>query len=351
MSDFFGYNGFHSVLHSEKDGWLVNNEAEKHTRLFYKYKRNILRFMADIDGEISGNWRWTAGLGLYWFDIGDLNLTFLNKFRKEGQEYPDVDGLVNKYMQWGLLDQRLAKGGVHPYMRAGVVYDSRDQVANPTKGIHADVFFTYSAAFGNLAPWNNLILNYNFRHYVTLYPKYLTFAYRIGGQNVVAGNQPFYAASIMNVLYQQRTMYEALGGGSSVRGVLRNRVIGKGFLFANLELRAILWRFDIGRQHFYLGLTPFFDFGMLTQPYSLSADMNIDGQTLADRIAATGDNIDDYFLFDSGKLYLPHLAAGLGLKVAMNENFIISADWAVPIFSQDNYSRWDNFYVSIGYLF
>ncbi|MBQ7209764.1 MAG: BamA/TamA family outer membrane protein [Paludibacteraceae bacterium] len=356
MSDFFGYNGYQSVLHSYDDGWLVNNEAEKHTRLFYKYKRNILRFMTDIDGEISGHWRWTAGIGLYWFNVGDVNLNFLNKFRKKGKEYPAVDGLVDKYMKWGLLDSRLSHGGVHPYLRGGIVYDSRDQVANPTRGIHADVFFTYNAAFGELAPWNNLIINYNFRHYLTIVPKYLSFAYRIGGQNVVAGNQPFYASSILNVLYQQRTMYEALGGGSSVRGMLRNRVIGKGFLFANIELRAILWRFDIGRQHFYLGLTPFFDFGMLTQPYQISPDMIVQNpetgttSTLERRVADTGDNIDDYFNFDAN-IYRPHLSAGLGLKLAMNENFIISADWAVPIYKEDNYSRWDNFYINVGYLF
>ncbi len=353
MCDFFGYNGYQSVLHSEKDGWLVNDEVQKRTRLFYKYRRNILRFMADIDGEISGKWRWTAGLGLYWFDVGDLNLKFLNNFRKEGDKYPEVDGLVDKYMQWGLLDPVLKKGGVHPYMRAGVVYDSRDQVANPAKGIHADVFFTYNAAFGDLAPYNNLILNYNFRHYVTLYPKYLSFAYRIGGQNVVAGKQPFYATSIMNVLYQQRTMYEALGGGSSLRGALRNRIIGNGFIFANIELRAILWRFDIGRQHFYLGLTPFFDIGVLTQPYDVSADKVIEstGKTLAQAVIATGDNIDDYFRFDSKQPYMPHMSAGLGLKAAMNENFILSVDWAVPFSKQDNYSQWDNFYINIGYLF
>lgn len=45
------------------------------------------------------------------------------------------------------------------------------------------------------------------------------------------------------------------------------------------------------------------------------------------------------------------MSAGLGLKIAMNENFIISADWAVPFSRKDNYSLWDNFYVSVGYLF
>ena len=354
MSDFYGFNGYQSRLHGDR---LKNDESLKQTRLFYKYQRNILRFMTDIDGQIKGHWRWDAGLGLYWFNVAELDLGFLNKFQKKDNKYPAVDGLVQKYKDWGLIDAKLSHGGVHPYLRGGIVYDSRDQMANPTRGINADVFLTYNAAFGNLCDYNHLIINYNFRHYVTIVPNYLTFAYRIGGQNILAGKQPFYAASIMNVLYQQRTMYEALGGSSSVRGILRNRVMAKGFAFANIEFRAIFVRFDIGRQHFYIGATPFFDIGIVTQPYTL--DENAIRTAIDENNAAKGltDNVDDYFIFSERDAYMPHMSAGLGLKLAMNENFIISADWAVPIntknyyMAQDNYSQWDNFYISVGYLF
>ena len=91
MSDFYGYNGYQSRLHGD---WLKNNESLKQTRLFYKYQRNILRFMTDIDGRIKGNWRWDAGLGLYWFNVGELDLDFLNKFQKNDNKYPAVDGLI-----------------------------------------------------------------------------------------------------------------------------------------------------------------------------------------------------------------------------------------------------------------
>ncbi len=341
MCDFYGYNGYQSLY---QPTWLVNDTLG-HTRLFYKYKRNILRFMTDLDGQIHDNLRWSAGLGLYWYDVASRpNLTVINSTQKEGNKYPNVDGLVDKYTQWGLLNEKTLHGGVHPYLRAGLVYDSRDYLANPNKGIYADAFLTYSAAFGELKPYNNLVLNFNFRHYFTLYPKYLTMAYRIGGQNILAGEVPFYANSIMNVLYQQRTMYEALGGGSSIRGMLRGRVQAKGFLFANIEMRAVFARFDIGTQHFYVGATPFFDIGMITDPYDLPSDL----QT---RVESTGDKLPDYFNLDRKAIYTPHMSAGIGLKIAMNENFIISADWAVPFNKQDNNSQWDNFYINIGYLF
>ena len=347
LSDFYGYNGYQSRLHGD---WLKNDATQNHTRLFYKYKRNILRLMADIDGQIHGNWRWEAGIGLYWFDVGELNLGFLNKFHRR-DPFPEVEGLVQKYKDWGLIDQRLSNGGVHPYLRAGIVYDSRDHVTNPTKGIDADVFLTYNAAFGNIKDYNHLMVNYNFRHYVTIVPRYLTFAYRIGGQNIVAGKQPFYAISIMNVLFQQRTMYEALGGSSSVRGILRNRVMAKGFAFANVEFRAIFVRFDIGRQHFYIGANPFFDIGVVTQPYALDETAIVNAIEANNSAKDLTDSPLDYFDFSRRSIYLPHMSAGIGLKLAMNENFVLSAEWAVPISKQDNYSRWDNFYISIGYLF
>jgi hemolysin activation/secretion protein len=47
---------------------------------------------------------------------------------------------------------------------------------------------------------------------------------------------------------------------------------------------------------------------------------------------------------------MPHMAAGLGLKVAMNENFVLSVDWAMALNKQDN-AKWANFYIKMGYLF
>ena len=50
------------------------------------------------------------------------------------------------------------------------------------------------------------------------------------------------------------------------------------------------------------------------------------------------------------KVYYPHMTVGLGLKIGMNENFVLSADWGMPIDRQDN-QKYTNFYVKMGYLF
>ena len=150
----------------------------------------------------------------------------------------------------------------------------------------------------------------------------------------------------MNTLYIQRVLYEGLGGGNSLRGILRNRILSNGFAFANVELRLKVWKFDIGKQHFYLGFNPFFDVGMITQVYDLN-EMEIKNIMA---LQNQEDNIDDYFNFDKSVLYRPHMSAGIGMKIAMNENFILSVDWAVPFDKQDGASL-SNLYIKIGYLF
>jgi hemolysin activation/secretion protein len=160
----------------------------------------------------------------------------------------------------------------------------------------------------------------------------------------------------MNTLFIQRVYYEGLGGGNSVRGMMANRILANGFAFANVEFRFRVVNFDIGRQHFFIGLNPFFDLGIVTQPYNLDELVTIHTggaytslpAIMADKTPQ--DKYSDYFTSNPADVYLPHMTAGLGLKIGMNENFVLSADWGMPIDKQDN-AKWANFYVKMGYLF
>lgn len=345
MCDFFGYNGYQSIYN---DPWRNSKkytpEEGYKTRAFYKYKRNIFRFAADIQGSIYQKWKWNAGLGILNYNIDVVDIDMLNKGKKPENLLSDtIQGLYEKYVDWGIIKPDEKNGGFHPYIRGGITYDSRNKESNPSKGIYADAFLTYTAAFGNQKEYNNLKLNVNFRQYVPIYKDYIALAYRVGTQLLLAGESPFYTNNYMNTLYIQRVLYEGLGGGNSLRGILRNRILANGFAFANVELRLKVWQFDIGKQHFYLGFNPFFDFGMITQAYKLDS-IEIKGAMLA------SDDPADYFDFDNSSIYKPHMSAGIGLKIAMNENFILSVDWAVPFDKQDGASL-SNLYVKIGYLF
>lgn len=380
MCDFYGFNGYQSVYNQDFHKWKKDpnkmNVADYQSRAFYKYKRDLFRFAADIEGTIWKNIKWNAGVGVLGYMIGECDIDMLNGKHKyelgeDGKPTdskamnPAIEGLYEKYVNWGLIKPAEAKGGWHPYVRLGLTYDSRDQRTCPTKGIYADAFFTYTAAFGKQAAagYNHLQFNFNFRHYVPVYRDRVTFAYRIGTQNNIAGQSPFYMNTYLNTLFIQRVMYEGLGGANSLRGIMRNRILANGFAYANLELRCKVAKFDIGRQHFYIGLAPFFDLGVITQPYELdeealnrayAADTDPLKLPLSSYFATvkncwseTGTTTED---IDLTKTYFPHMAAGLGLKAAMNENFVLSVDWAMALDKQDN-AKWANFYIKMGYLF
>ncbi|MDX9889310.1 MAG: BamA/TamA family outer membrane protein, partial [Bacteroidales bacterium] len=163
MCDFFGYNGYQSVYN---DIW---RNSKKYTvdegyksRAFYKYKRNLFRFAADIQGTIHHRWKWNVGIGLLYYNIDVVDIAMLNKGKKPENVLPDtIKGLYEKYVDWSIIKKDEKNGGLHPYIRGGVTYDSRNKEANPSKGIYVDAFLTYTAAFQDQKEYNNLKLNLN----------------------------------------------------------------------------------------------------------------------------------------------------------------------------------------------
>ena len=379
MCDFYGFNGYEANYDYRVHSWNKNTaqmDTNLYTsRVFYKYKRDLIRIAGDIEGTIYKDLKWNAGLGVLGYLIDDCDINMLNgkNTYDPANPYakplnPDAQLLYSKYKTWGLIGKDEMKGGWHPYVRGGMTYDTRDKRQGPNKGIYTDAFFTYSAAFNAAygaqasAGYNHLQFNFTFRHYVPCYVDKkgvhrITFAYRIGTQNLIAGRSPFYMNNYLNALFIQRVYYEGVGGGNSVRGMMAHRILANGFAYANVEFRFRVVNFDIGRQHFFIGLNPFFDLGMITQPYNLNdlvkmhtKDWPTPYTTLQASMTAAGDCYEAYFKTTAKNIYTPHMTAGVGLKIGMNENFVLSADWGMPIHKQDN-NKYANFYVKMGYLF
>ena len=337
MCDFYGFNGYQSnynVAYSSQD------DPAYISRAYYKYHRDLFRFSADLQGSIARNLYWNAGLGLLHFNVGSVDIDRLNSYTKNEEKWlPDTMTLFDYYVQNGYIRADEAQGGFHPYLHGGVTYDTRDRQQNPTRGIHADAFLTYYAGLGDMEAYNNLKLNLGFRQYLSLYTDRLILAYRFGAQLNMAGDCPFYLNTYLNQLDMQRVIYEGLGGANSVRGIMRNRILAPGVAFANIELRTRVASLKVGKNMFYLGLVPFLDAGMVVQPYRrVEADPHL-GTPIAD------DETD----LDN-PLYNPHLGGGLGLKVAMNDNFVLSVDWATAFDKQDN-GKFSNLYIKMGYMF
>ncbi|PKP21401.1 MAG: hypothetical protein CVU04_01795 [Bacteroidetes bacterium HGW-Bacteroidetes-20] len=347
MCDFYGYNGYQSIYnnlwHNSK-----NLTPEYQSRAFYKFRRDLLRLTGDIQGTIQNHWKWNVGLGFLNYSTGAVNLDVLNKGQDSLDLLPEIDELYDKYVKWKIFDENEIHGGFHPYIRLGVVYDSRDRQSNATKGIYSNLFLTYTSAFAEKKEFNNIKLNAVYQHYIPLVKEKLTFAYRVGAQLLIAGKSPFYMDNYLNTLFLQRAMYEAIGGANSTRGVLRSRVLADGFGYANFEFRWKAFQFDIGKQHFYIGFNPFIDMGMVLQPNKIDETAVIAAAQNDPTIVIS--QLDQYFDFETSSIYKPHFSVGCGLKVAMNENFVVSVDWAMPINEQDGAKK-TNFYIKMGYLF
>ncbi len=340
MCDFYGFNGYETYY---KPDYSDPSSTLYKTRAYYKFKRDMFRLSADLQGTIAKPWYWNAGIGLLYYNVGTVDVARLNKYtKKEENKLPEgVGTLYDHYVSLGYIAPDEANGGFHPYLHGGLTFDTRDRQQNPRRGIHADAFLTYYAGTGEMKDYNNLKFNACWRHYLPIVTNRLTFAYRLGTQLNVAGKSPFYLNTYLNQLYMQRVIYEGLGGANSIRGIMRNRILARGVAFANIELRAQVAHFKIGKENFYIGLNPFMDAGMVVQPYD---------PVMSDPMLAPLSSVNPDDLYDESRLYTPHLSAGCGIKVAMNDNFVLSVDWATALDKQDN-SKFSNLYIKMGYMF
>ena len=345
MCDFYGFDGYASTYNPLR---ADVSSSDYKTRAFYKYHRDMLRFSADLQGTIAKPWHWNVGAGLQYFKVGSVDVERMNRYGSAADNPlpAGVNTLLDNYVRLGYISVDEARGGLTPYLHGGLSYDTRNREQNPQKGVYADAFLTYNLGVGGLRDFSSLQFNAAWRHYITLVPKYLTFAYRLGTQLNLAGRTPFYQNSIMNqTFFMSNVVFDGVGGGSNVRGLLRSRVLAPGVAYANFEFRWQIAQFKIKKEMFYLGLNPFMDAGMVVQPYgnviSAASDQAV-SQILSGAEASP--------MMQYADVYRPHLTSGLGLKIAMNDNFILSIDWAAALDRQDNDGLF-NLYVKMSYLF
>ena len=319
MADFYGFNGYQSIYD--------DNLSESY-RNFYKNEKNTFRIKADFQGYFGeSKFGWVAGYAFYNFKMDSVNIGKL--------DLPAVPGgdLFQKYKSWGLISDAEADGGSINYLKAGFKYDSRDQLACPEKGIFTEAVIQSAPKFINEAfPHTKLAIIH--RQYFSL-AKDLQFAYRLDYQTTLGNNKvPYFAQPELITSFLIAASNQGLGGKSSVRGILRNRVVGDAVGFGNFEFRYKFLRFEWLKQNFYLGTNVFFDSGLVLQPI----EMDLSAVSATDRAT--------YFSnYESGKF---HSAAGIGLKIGWNENFVISADYGKAFNKQDGNS---GMYIGLNYLF
>lgn len=309
--DFYGFNGYNSIYNKD---WATTDDPSYKTRMFYKHQRNILRFKFDLRGKlIFDNLSWTAGYNFMKVDVASVDINNLNEDKDSVDMLPDVSGLYDKYVEWGIIDDKEADGGIHHSFKTGLVYDSRDNEACPMKGLWTEAVLFNS--FGKEFNFGKLAITH--RQYFTIIENDLSFAYRLGYQGIVWGDAPFYMLPYMVYSYMPSSTIDGLGGSKSVRGLIRNRVVSESVAFANLEMRYKFWHFKFINQKWYMAISPFMDIGR-----SLSL-VEFDKSNIPDS--------DEYFSDDETF----HFTYGAGLHVVMNENFVITGDVGIPVKSED----------------
>ena len=180
-------------------------------------------------------------------------------------------------------------------------------------------------------------LSLTHRQYFTIIEDDLSFAYRLNYQTTIAGHTPFYYQTMVIVSELKGASSEGLGGGSTLRGVRRNRVMGDGYFLGNIEARWKFVRFQFINNNFYLGLNGFMDFGQITK--------KMDGIENVPVSVLNSEAARDYYEKDAEKM---HISYGAGLRIAMNENFIIKVDYGMAADKRDGTS---GVYIGLNYLF
>lgn len=330
--DFYGYNGYQSIFNPN---FSTNNNSDYRSRMFYRMDRRNLRGIFDFQIPIIENkLRVYAGITLLNTKISSVDVDKLNKGKDAADLLPSSDtvpGLYELYSNWGLIDPAEKNGGFVSLIKGGLIYDTRNNEAMPTKGIWDELILLGSPGIGGTSPY--LQLNAAHSQYFTLVKKHLSFAYRLSLESKIAGNIPFY---MLPYVYTSKEIRDGLGGSKTVRGMLRNRLVANTSAYANLELRWRVVDFNIGNAHFYAALSAFTDAASVLVPYDV------------DFTKVPSADLSTYIDQNASDLHKLHLTYGGGIRLAFNENTIVAIDYGKVNNSQDGSS---GLYIGLGWLF
>lgn len=326
--DFYGFNGYDAVYNPE---WEDDADADYISRMFYRHERKMFRFMTDFQGSLSGKkLRWVAGFGILHNAVAPVDIDALNKGKDEEDKLPDVPGLYDKYIEWGIIGSDEKEGGWSNNIKLSVVYDTRDFEPNPMKGIWSEVVLFAAPGFLGNGDFGFAKISATHRQYFTLVKEKLSFAYRLNYQGTIAGTVPFYMQPYMINSFSNSSNTDGLGGSKTVRGMLRNRVVGDAMAFGNAEFRWKFYRTVVFRQNLYLGLNTFLDAGKVLKKVEFEKPQS---------------SSDKYFTSDEESI---HATLGAGLRIVLNENFIVAVDYGRPFDKRDGKS---GLYIGLNYLF
>lgn len=332
--DFYGFNGYKAVY--DPDYVASVDDMGLANRAYYRYSRKLLRLKADFQGEIIGQkLRWLGGVAYFGSTIDSVDVDGLNEGKTE--DMLSDNSLYGNYREWGLIKEDQANGGAHTLLKAGLVYDTRDNEPNPFKGMWTELQLHWAPSFLSNTDYGYGRFVLTHRQYFTLIPEWMNLAGRLSYQGKIGGEMPFYMLPyLFNTAPKLAT--DGVGGAKSVRGVLRNRIVGDGFAYGNLELRGKILRTTVFNQNLYIALSAFVDAGLVTQKYQFDASGLPD--VLPDDLPSE--------ILDPDAKEVPHMGFGGGIHFALNQNFIVTVDYGMAAKAADGDS---GLYINLNFLF
>ncbi len=320
---FYGYNG---AVHDYDPKLNTNRDAGI---AYYSYNRRYLNARFELGGPVLPFLDWTAKFSYWHYWISELNWP----------GYDQSNTLFRWYKENGLIEEAESHGGDILEYQFGLKVDTRDIEATPTRGVFADVNMAWAPDIFKTG-YDYLKLAARFRHYVSLISDRLVFAYSLAYQGVFAGYQPFYTQSY--IMHFKPS--DGLGGATTLRGVLYNRVMGNDYLWGNFELRTRVIDANIFKRRFFGVITPFFDAGAILEPFRFDHQ----AQALAARDNVSAQSFGQYRSSLMNKVRELHMSAGLSMQAVIDYNFIPSVTFGIPFDERDGKY---GLYMTLDYIF
>ncbi len=331
--DFYGFNGYRSGYESRLEDDSPDN-PDYLSRLYYRQSREMLRIRSDFQGRFfNPRLQWVTGFTYYSIHLDTIDTPRLNKGRPDNEQLPYIDGgLYGKYAYtWKLIPEDQIHGGSTALLKAGLIYDTRDNEANPMKGFWTEAVLHWAPPLPDAGISGFGKLSVVHRHYFSLVPNRFSLVYRLAWQSKLWGTIPHY---LLPVVLNGGTAKDrdGVGGAKTARGILRNRIVGDHVLYGNLELRWKILRTTLFKKDFYLALSAFSDFGRTFGEYPLDThQVPAEFQHL---FPNTGEHL--------------HLSYGAGIHLAMNENFVVAVDQGYAMDPRDGDQ---GLYIGMNWLF
>ena len=315
MNQFYGFNGFATPFNHD----FTTKKSELYNPAYYANSRKMTRALFDIQAPVSKNFAFMTGLTFWDFKTGNVAL----------KKYKDAPTLYNLYRETGLIRDN-ETSGMHLDLKIGAIYDTRDHESDTKRGYCFEAIGLSSVDLrGDGNDFYRTMVSW--RHFIPIGNR-VVLGYRVASQETF-GNAPYYMLQMVQTLYLRQIKNEGLGGMTTIRGVLQNRILGRGFAWANFECRVRIVDFNFIKQMWSIAVNPFVDMGVVTRGYRLE-----------EQKAAAELYPELYSGSNSGF----HASAGIGAKLIMNQNFILSVEWGMPF---DKRNGTNGLNIGINYIF